>query len=103
MPYIVLAKAKGLDEKAVSRHAERNCLTSVLTISGMLLASMLTGVVITEYVFLIQGVGQLTVNAAQKFDYPLLVGLAITFCLIFALINLFVEITYAHINPRATG
>jgi len=103
MPYIVMAKAKGLDEKAVSRHAERNSLTSVLTVSGMLLASMLTGVVVTEYVFLIQGVGHMTVNAAQKFDYPLLVGLAITFCLIFALINLFVEIVYARINPRAAG
>ena len=103
LPYVLMAKAKGLDEKAVSRHAERNSLTSVLTVSGMLLASMLTGVVVTEYVFLIQGVGRITVDAAQKFDYPLLVGLAITFCLIFALINLFVEIAYARINPRAAG
>jgi ABC-type dipeptide/oligopeptide/nickel transport system permease component len=102
MPYVTTAKAKGLDEKAVSRHAERNSLSSVLTVSGILLASMLTGVVVTEHVFLIRGLGFMTVNAAQEFDYPLLIGLAITFCLIFVLINLLVEIAYARINPRVT-
>ena len=102
MPYVTTAKAKGLDEKAVSRHAERNSLSSVLTVSGILLASMLTGVVVTEHVFLIRGLGSMTVNAAQNFDYPLLIGLALTFCLFLALINLLVEIVYARINPRVT-
>jgi len=46
--------------------------------------------------------GFMTVNATQEFDYPLLIGLAITFCLVFVLINLLVEIAYARINPRVT-
>lgn len=103
MPYVTTAKAKGLDEKAVSRHAEKNSLSSVLTVSGILLASMLTGVVVTEYIFLIHGLGYMAVEAAREFDYPLLVGLALTFCLIFALINLLVEIAYARIDPRVTS
>lgn len=99
-PYIISARAKGLDNKAVARHAEKNSLTSVLTISGILLASMLTGVIVTEHVFLINGIGSMVVKAAQNLDYPILVGVSLVFCLIFALVNLIVDVAYAYINPR---
>ena len=99
-PYIVSAKAKGLDESGVIKHASKNSLISVLTVSGILFASMLTGVVVTEYVFLTRGVGFLVVQAASRYDYPLLVGVSLFFCVIFMLINLIVDITYAYIDPR---
>ena len=99
-PYIVTARAKGLDEKGVIRHAKKNSLASILTVSGILFASMLTGVVVTEYIFLIKGVGFLVVRAASRYDIALLVGLSLFFCVIFMLINLIVDIAYAYIDPR---
>lgn len=99
-PYIISAKAKGLDEKEVIRHAKKNSLTSIFTLSGILFASMLTGVVVTEYVFSIKGVGFLVVEAAQRYDVALLVGLSLFFCVIFMIINLIVDIAYAYIDPR---
>ena len=99
-PYVITAKAKGLDENAVIKRAGRNSLTSVLTVSGILLASMLTGVIVTENVFLINGAGSLIVKAALQHDYALLVGFSLVFFLIFTFINLAVDITCAYINPR---
>lgn len=99
-PYVVTAKAKGLDEREVIKHAKKNSLTSVFTVSGMLFAGMLTGVVVTEYVFNIKGIGYLVVEAARRYDYPLLVGISLSFCVIFMLVNLIVDIAYAYIDPR---
>lgn len=99
-PYVVTAKAKGLDEREVIKHAKKNSLTSVFTISGMLFASMLTGVVVTEYVYNIKGMGFLVVQAARRYDYALLVGISLSFCVIFMFVNLIVDIAYAYIDPR---
>ena len=99
-PYIVTAKAKGLPDQRVVRHAEKNSLASIMTVSGILFANMLTGVVVTEYVFNFKGLGYLTVNAASRFDYPLMVGLALFFCLVFMLVNLIVDIAYTYLDPR---
>lgn len=99
-PYIVTAKAKGLGESGVIKHARKNSLTSVLTVSGILFASMLTGVVVTEYVFLIKGMGFLAVEAASRLDYSLLVGVSLFFCVIFMLFNLIVDVAYAYLDPR---
>ena len=99
-PYIVSAKAKGLEEREVIKHPKKNSLISVLTVSGILFASMLTGVVVTEYVFLMRGVGFLVVQAGNRYDFPLLVGVSLFFCVIFMLVNLIVDITYAYIDPR---
>ena len=99
-PYIITARAKGLDEGEVINHAKKPSLSSVLTVSGILFASMLTGVVVTEYIFLIKGVGYLVVQAASRYDVPLLVGLSLFFCAIFMLVNLVVDVAYAYIDPR---
>jgi peptide/nickel transport system permease protein len=98
--YIVTAKAKGLPDQQVVRHAEKNSLVSIMTVSGILFANMLTGVVVTEYVFNFKGLGYLTVNAASRLDFPLLVGLALFFCVVFMLVNLIVDIAYTHLDPR---
>jgi len=99
-PYVLTARAKGLDERAVINHPIRNSLASVLTVSGILFAGMLTGLIVTEYIFSIKGVGYLVVIAANKLDYPLLVGLSLVFCVIFMGVNLVVDIAYAYIDPR---
>jgi len=99
-PYMVTAKAKGLDEENVIGHAKKNSLISVLTVSGVLFASMLTGVVVTEYIFLINGVGSLVVKAASDLDFVLLVDVSLLFCVIFMLFSLIVDIAYAYIDPR---
>ena len=99
-PYVLAAKAKGLNEKTVAKRVGRNALTPVLTVSGILLASMLTGVIVTEHVFMIHGMGSMIVQAARRLDYPLLVGFTLVFFLLFTIINLAVDIIYAYINPR---
>lgn len=99
-PYTVTAKAKGLDEKSVIRHAQKNSLISVFTVSGILLAGMLTGVVVTESLFVFNGIGFVIVAAATNLDYTLLVSIALSFCVIFMVINLIVDIAYAYIDPR---
>ena len=99
-PYVVTAKAKGLDEENVIRHAEKNSLISVLTVSGVLFATMLTGVVVTEYVFLINGIGSLVVHAASNLDFVLLVDVSLLFCVVFMFFSLIVDIAYAYIDPR---
>lgn len=99
-PYVVTARAKGLDEGGVMNHAKKNSLISVFTVSGILFASMLTGVIVTEYIFSIRGVGFLVVTAARRHDFPLLVGLSLLFCAIFTLVNLVVDVAYAYIDPR---
>ncbi len=99
-PHITTAKAMGLDEGTIMNHAKKGSLASVLTISGILFANMLTGVVVTEYIFALEGLGSLVVAAAWRFDYPLLVGLSLLFCVIFILANIIVDIAYAYIDPR---
>lgn len=102
MPYVLMAKAKGLSENEAAKHAEKNSLSSVITVSGILLATMLTGVVVTESVFSLDGVGSMVVEAARRYDFALLTGTSMIFCLIFALVNLVVEVWYARVDPRIT-
>lgn len=101
-PHIVTAKAMGLDEGTVINHAKKGAKTPILTISGILFASMLTGVIVTEYIFAIKGVGYLVMaaTASWRIDYILLIGLALFFCVIFMLLNLVVDLAYAYIDPR---
>lgn len=99
-PHIVAARAKGLNEKAIIRHAKRPALSSVLTISGILFASMLTGVIVTEYIFSMKGIGFLVLQAAERLDYTLLIGASLLFCVVFMLVNLIVDLAYAFIDPR---
>jgi peptide/nickel transport system permease protein len=100
-PYTFAAKAKGLDDKTVIyRHARRNALIPVITLSGMLVAGLLGGLVITETVFAFGGLGQWAARAALNFDIPAVLGYAMLSAFIFVIANLIVDILYAYIDPR---
>lgn len=99
--YIVAARAKGLKSKdVINKHARRNALIPVVTISGMLIAGMLTGLVITEYVFNIHGIGEYAASAAIQLDIPAVLGFALLTGVVYVIANLLVDILYAYIDPR---
>lgn len=99
--YVTTAKAKGLSEKIViNKHARRNALIPVITISGMLVAGLLGGLVITETVFGFGGLGQWAANAALQIDIAAVLGYAILSAFLFVAANLIVDILYAYIDPR---
>lgn len=99
--YITAARAKGLEMKEViNKHARRNALIPTITISGLLAAGLLTGVVITESVFIYKGLGFLAARAAIQLDIPLVLGFALFVGIVFVVANLLVDITYAYVDPR---
>lgn len=99
--YIVTAKAKGLGEKEViNKHARRNALIPVVTLSALLVAGMLTGVIITETVFNIPGIGSTAARAAVYHDTPFVLGFAMFSAVVFVVTNLAVDILYAYLDPR---
>jgi peptide/nickel transport system permease protein len=99
-PYVTVAKAKGLKAVEVISHVKRNAMVSILTISSVLFGNLLTGIVVAENVFSLDGIGSLALYAAKNQDFSLLVGLSIFFCFIFVAINLLVDIMYTYIDPR---
>lgn len=99
--YITAAKAKGLSRKeVVNIHARRNALIPAITISGMMVAGLLTGVVITETVFNMGGIGQYAAQSATVLDIPPVIGYTLMSAVIFVFSNLIVDILYAYIDPR---
>jgi len=99
--YIVAARSKGLTQnEVINKHARRNALIPVVTVSGMLAAGMLTGLVITEYIFNVPGIGMWAANAAIAIDVPGVLGFALFSAVVFVLANLIVDILYAYIDPR---
>jgi peptide/nickel transport system permease protein len=99
--YIIAARAKGLTEKEViNKHARRNALIPTITLSGMMVAAMLSGVVITEVVFGINGLGFWAAQAVLNLDVASIVGFTIFSGTIIVLANLIVDILYAYLDPR---
>lgn len=99
--YIVAARAKGLTEKEViNKHARRNAMIPTITLSGLMVASMLGGVVITEVVFGINGLGFWAAQAVLNLDVASIVGFTIFSGTIIVLANLIVDILYAYLDPR---
>jgi peptide/nickel transport system permease protein len=99
--YVRTARAKGLDEKVVLfRHALRNAAVPILTVIGTGFALMISGVVVTESVFNIPGLGRLTVDAILARDYPVIQGLILFTSGIYVLINLLIDLSYAFLDPR---
>ncbi|MDQ6874993.1 MAG: ABC transporter permease [Actinomycetota bacterium] len=99
--YIRTARAKGLSERAVvGKHGLRAALTPIITIFGLDLGALLGGAVITERVFGIQGLGQLTLNAIGNTDLPVILGVTLfaAFFIVFA--NLVVDVVYAYVDPK---
>ena len=99
--YVRTARAKGLTERLVIlRHALKNALIPVVTVIGMMTATLLGGAVFVEVVFAWPGLGRLLVEAILFRDYPVVQGIVLIFASIFILINLLVDISYAYLDPR---
>lgn len=99
--YIRTARAKGLKESAVlMQHALRNAAVPIVTIIGVGVAGLISGVVVTESVFNLPGLGRLVVEAVLARDYPVIQGLILLFSFIYILINLTVDILYTVFDPR---
>ncbi len=99
--YIRTARATGLSERRVIlSHAMRTALIPVVTVAGLSLAGLLGGLVITETVFSISGIGRLLTSAIFNKDYPIVQGVILLITLIFVLANLAVDIAYTVLDPR---
>ncbi|MEO8134885.1 MAG: ABC transporter permease, partial [Betaproteobacteria bacterium] len=99
--YIRTARAKGSSVAAMLlHHALRNAAVPIVTVIGIALALLISGVVITETVFNIPGLGRLTVDAILKRDYPIIQGLIILFAGVKVLVNLMIDISYVFFDPR---
>jgi ABC-type antimicrobial peptide transport system permease subunit len=99
--FIRTARAKGLAERTVLvRHALANAAVPIVTVVGIGVALLIGGVVVTETVFAIPGLGSLTVDAVLNRDFPVIQGLVLLFSLSYVLINLLVDTSYVWLDPR---
>lgn len=99
--YVKVARAKGLAETSVVLgHTLRNALIPIVTVVGLQLGTLLGGLVITEQVFGLPGLGWTLVNGVNQRDYPVVQGAVMLFALTFAAINLLVDLTYCYLDPR---
>ena len=98
--YIRTARAKGLGVLAVVGHALRNAAVPIATTIGVGIALLIGGVVVTESVFSIPGLGRLTVDAVLARDYPTIQAVILLFSFVYVLINLLVDVAYTLFDPR---
>jgi peptide/nickel transport system permease protein len=99
--YIRTANAKGLaTDRVLLLHALKNASVPIVTVIGIGIALLISGVVITETVFNIPGLGRLTVDAVLKRDYPIVQGLILVFAAAKVIVNLVIDISYAFLDPR---
>jgi peptide/nickel transport system permease protein len=99
--YIRTAHAKGLATPAVLiRHAFKNAAVPIVTVIGIGVALLIGGVVVTESVFAIPGLGRLTVDAILRRDYPIIQGLILVFSFAYVVVNLVVDMLYVVLDPR---
>ena len=94
------ARARGLSEPAVVRHALRNAIIPVLTTVGLLLGGLLSGAIIVEMVFSRPGIGRLLLQAVQARDFVLVQSLVFLFGAFYVLVNAAVDIGYSFLDPR---
>jgi peptide/nickel transport system permease protein len=99
--YIRTARAKGITESAVLlRHALANAAVPIATVIGIGVALLIGGVVVTETVFAIPGLGSLTVDAVLNRDFPVIQGVVLFFSVLYVLVNLGVDLSYLFLDPR---
>ena len=99
--YIRTARAKGLGEfRVVWLHALKNAGVPISTVIGIGIAIMISGVVVTESVFNLPGIGRLTVDAVVQRDFPVVQGVMIFFTFALVIVNLLVDLSYALFDPR---
>ena len=99
--YIRTAWAKGLNERVILfKHVLKNSLIPVLSISGPLVANLLSGSFVVEIIFAIPGMGKHLIQSVNNRDYPLILGLTLLYSLLLVLANLIVDLLYCFLDPR---
>ena len=99
--YIRTARSKGISElRILVRHALTNAAVPIVTVIGIGIGLLIGGVVVTETVYAIPGLGQLTVDAVLGRDFPLIQGITLFFSFAYVLINLLVDLSYVLLDPR---
>jgi len=99
--YIRTARAKGLSElRVLVRHALANAAVPIATVIGIGIAILIGGVVVTESVYAIPGLGRLTVDAVLARDFPTIQGVILFFSVIYVLVNLLIDLSYVLLDPR---
>lgn len=98
--YIRTARAKGLALLPVLGHALRNAAVPIATTVGVGIALLIGGVVVTETVFAIPGVGRLVIDSVQRHDYPVIQSVLLLSAGVYVLINLFIDLSYTMFDPR---
>lgn len=100
--YIRTCYAKGLPARTIYlKHALKNAVSPLITLSGPLLAALITGSFIIEYIFSIPGMGKYFVTAVINRDYPLIMGVTLIYAVLIVLANISVDLLYSMIDPRA--
>lgn len=100
-PYLVTARAKGIDRRTVVvRHALTNALIPVVTVIGLQFGALLTGTIITETIFSWPGLGRLLIQSIRARDYPLIQAGVLVIALTYVLVNLLTDLVYAWLDPR---
>jgi peptide/nickel transport system permease protein len=99
--YIRTARAKGLTElRVLVRHALANAAVPIATVIGIGIAILIGGVVVTESVYAIPGLGRLTVDAVLARDFPTIQGVILFFSFIYVFVNLLIDLSYVFLDPR---
>ena len=99
--YIRTARAKGLPEmRVLVRHALANAAVPIATVIGIGVAILIGGVVVTESVYAIPGLGRLTVDAVLARDFPTIQGVILFFSFVYVLVNLLIDVSYVFLDPR---
>lgn len=99
--YVRTARSKGLNERSVIvRHAIRNALIPVLTVSGIILADVITGSFFVETVYSVPGLGRYFVSSITQRDYPVILGTVLLFGFVISVMNLIVDLLYPLLDPR---
>jgi oligopeptide transport system permease protein len=102
--YVRTARAKGLKETTVIvRHATRNALLPVLTVSGIILADVITGSFFVETVYQVPGIGRFFVDSITSRDYPVILGTVLLLGFVVSVINLIVDLLYPLLDPRMSS
>ena len=99
--YVRTARSKGISERrVVYRHALRGALSPVVTILGLDMAALLSGTLITEQIFEIDGIGRLALQSLNNDDLPIIMGTVLVAATLVVVLNLVVDIAYSFIDPR---
>lgn len=99
--YVLAAKARGLSHgRIVAKHAVKNAAIPVVTVLGVRTGQLLAGTVIVEQIFLIDGLGRLTIDAVISRDVPIVLGVVVVATAIVLLLNLLVDLAYPYFNPK---